>query len=280
MAVLLMSKQIGWFPGHMQKATRKLIETLKMVDIIVELGDARIPHSSRATYLTAIIERKPNLYVLTKADLADPKRVSKHTEKLNVLAGNLNERKFVRQILAKIKEIGQPIIERDVRRGLKPRPLAVMIVGIPNVGKSTLINKLAGRKAVSVQNKPGHTRANQYIRVSEEIALIDTPGILSPNYDEEDTSMKLALIGTIRQEILPTHTMAEYLVNYLKTHYFEEMVAFYDIDIKEDSNYQTVISAIATRRGIIGEDFDVSDRTEILILNEFKNGLIGRISLE
>lgn len=275
-----MSKNIGWFPGHMQKATRKLVETLKVVDIIIELGDARIPASSRATYLTSIIEQRRNLFILTKSDLADPNALKDFATRDNVLVGNLNDKQFVREILHKIKEVGQPIVDRYLKKGLKVRPLTVMIVGIPNVGKSTLINKLAGRKAASVQNKPGHTRANQFIKISDEIALIDTPGILSPNYADKEVAMRLALIGTMRQEILPTHEMGVWLFTYLQKHYLQALNDFYKIALTKDTTYEEAMHAIAFVRGIIGEDFVVSERSEILFLNDFKNGSIGRFNLE
>ncbi len=275
-----MSQNIGWFPGHMQKATRKLTETLKLVDVIIELGDARIPQSSRATYLEKIISKKPNLFILTKADLADPRELDKFTSQANVLAGNLNEKAFIREIQKAILKVGQPVIDRYKRKGLKVRPLTVMIVGIPNVGKSTLINRLANRKAASVENKPGHTRANQYIKVSDEIALIDTPGILAPNFEDSLTSMKLALVGTIRQEILPTHLMVEYLLPYLQLNYLDMLNTFYNTTLQKDTPYHEALHLIAQKRGIVGEEHVVVDRTEILILNDFKNGAIGRISLE
>lgn len=263
----------------MQKATRKIEETLKLVDLIIELGDARIPFSSRATHIQKLIARKPHLFILTKADLADPSAVENllNTE---TIAGNLNEKKFITLILNKVKKLGSPIIKKMVDRGFKVRPLTVMIVGIPNVGKSTLINKLAGRKAASVQNRPGHTRANQYIKVSEEIALIDTPGILAPNFNDPLVSMRLALIGTIRQEILPTTAMSEYLFMYLQSKYLTVLNAFYGTEIEMGTSYHQAMLLIATRRGKIGEEHHVLAQTELLFLNDFKKGTLGRISLE
>lgn len=279
-AEILMSKNIHWFPGHMQKATRKLLETLKMVDIIIELGDARIPESSRARSLQHIISQKPNLFILTKADLADPAVLKEYTNKANTLAGNLNEPKFIKTLIARIEEVGAPIIEKAMKKGLKSRTITVMIVGIPNVGKSTLINKLAKRKAASVENRPGHTRANQYIKISKSIALIDTPGILAPSYEDELVVMRLALVGTIRQEILPLEKMSDFLLTYLKEHYLTQLCSFYDLELSNNLTKEEILLLIAQRRGIIGEEHVILERAAALILNDFKNGALGRISLE
>lgn len=275
-----MSNNIHWFPGHMQKATRKLLETLKMVDIIIELGDARIPESSRARSLQHIISQKPNIYILTKADLADTSALKEYTNKANTLAGDLNESKFIKTIIDKIESVGAPIIEKALKKGLQARTITVMIVGIPNVGKSTLINKLAKRKAASVENRPGHTRANQYIKISKTIALIDTPGILAPSYEDELVVMRLALVGTIRQEILPLEKMSDFLLTYLKEHYLALLSSFYDIELNKTATKEEILLAIAKRRGIIGEEHVVLERASALVLNDFKNGLLGRISLE
>ncbi len=275
-----MSKNIHWFPGHMQKATRKLLETLKMVDIIIELGDARIPESSRARSLQHIISQKPNIYVLTKADLADARVLKEHTKNANTLAGNLNDPKFIKAIIAKIEDVGAPIIEKALKKGLKGRTLTVMIVGIPNVGKSTLINKLAKRKAASVENRPGHTRANQYIKISKTIALIDTPGILAPSYEHELVVMRLALVGTIRQEILPLEDMSDFLLIYLKEHYLSLLSSFYDIEFSKEATKEEMLLLIAQRRGIIGVEHVVLERASSLFLNDFKSGALGGISLE
>lgn len=273
-------KSIHWFPGHMQKATRKMVAVLKIVDIIVELVDARAPMSSRNQNLASIIKRKPNLLVLTKADYADPQMLIKERSKRdNVLAGNLHDQRFIKQVSQAIIDIGVPIQERQAKRGLRAQPLKVLVVGIPNVGKSTLINKLAGRRAAGVENRPGFTRDHQYIKVNQHYSLIDTPGILPPNYDDESVVIKLALLGSIRQEILPISKLAQELMTYLHTYYLNLVLKRYGLTGEYKDNHD-LFMAIASARGIIGEDAHVLERSEILVLNDFKNGQIGLISLE
>lgn len=281
-----MSEQnIHWFPGHMQKALRDIENKLKVIDVVVELADSRAPlYSTRNPILAEKSKNKQKLLVLTKLDLADENRVKQAVEELKtiydyVLAGNLNDRGFIRQIKAAVKMLGEPVHKKQAAKLMKPQALKVMILGIPNVGKSTLINKLANRKAAGVENRPGLTRAQQFIKVDQDFILIDTPGVLPPNYENNTAVINLALLGSIRQEILPLHDMALFLADYLIVNYPQLLKARYDLSDEALSSPEAMYLQIAIRRGLLDSGQVNTDKAETLLLNEFKNGVLGRVSL-
>ena len=277
-------KNIHWFPGHMKKAMRQIEERLKIVDLVVELVDARAPRSSRNPYLGQLIKGKKHLLVITKDDLADEEVSKLWLSKLkeetdNVLLGDLNNKAFINEIKSKIIAICKENSTNNVQKQFKGIMPKVMIIGIPNIGKSTLINRLVGRGATKVANKPGLTRGQQLINVDNEFILIDTPGILPPNYDDKDAVKNLALLGTIRLDILPQNELSAYLAEFLLQNYPQNLNARFNIS-EEMTDVETLFSLICEKRGILKSQPDYLDRVQILLLTEFRNGLIGRISLE
>ncbi|NLB48993.1 MAG: ribosome biogenesis GTPase YlqF, partial [Erysipelotrichia bacterium] len=219
-----MSKQIHWFPGHMSKALAEIENKIKLVDVVIELLDARAPLSSINENLEKLIKNKKTLIVLTKEDLADAKQTTIWIEQLKkeysqIIALNLKKASSANVLARAVIALGKDKWEKQKARGMKPQPIKAMIIGIPNVGKSALINRLAKRKAAGVQNKPGFTRGEQWIKVSQDFTLMDTPGILSMNYDIEYKAVKLVLIGAIREDILPNEKLSEKLLNFLKLKY-------------------------------------------------------------
>ena len=210
---------INWFPGHMAKAIREIKEKLNLVDMVIELCDARAPKASINPIVEELVSNKYYLKVMTKIDLADDSLSNLFKQKIEekgtpCIFVNLNNKESIKPISLKIKEVAKPIIERDLKRGLKPRNIRVMIIGIPNVGKSTLINLLAKRKSAPVGNTPGFTRAQKWVHC-DGFDLLDTPGILWPNLTENNSGIKLALIGCIKDDILPRHDLVKYALNYL-----------------------------------------------------------------
>ena len=279
-----MGQQIHWFPGHMSKALNEVENKVKLVDVIIELFDARAPMSSINENLEKLTTNKKKLIVLTKIDLADQEQTKKWLEELkkkydSVIALDL-KKNGAEAILSKaVVELGKDKWTKEMAKGMKPQPIRAMIIGIPNVGKSSLINRLAKRKAAGVQNKPGYTRGEQWIKVNKDFLLLDTPGILPMNYENPKKAANLALIGAIREEILPNERLGEMLLGFLKEHYPDSLNSRFDI--KEIKDRLTVLNQIAERRKIInsvGEN-DLL-RAESLLLKEFKDGLLGNITLE
>lgn len=278
------SNNVHWFPGHMKKALNEVEERIKLVDVVIELFDARAPLASQNPYLENIVANKKKLVVLTKADLADPEQTKIWENELknkfdSLLVMNLTENKITDALTKAVLALGKEKRERDMRRGMKPQPLKTMIVGIPNVGKSSLINKLAKRKAAGVQNKPGFTRGEQWIRVNQDFILLDTPGILPMNYDDQSKATNLALIGCVKEDILPNHILLESLLKTLKNNYPSSLEERYGI--KEITTYEEVVKQVADRRKLLDSNGELDLlRSEALILKEFKNGKLGRITLE
>lgn len=281
----MQQKNVHWFPGHMVKAMREIEARIKVIDVIIELLDARAPISSRNEFLYEVSKNKKRLVILTKDDLADP-RLTKAWQQyftaqgFSVLVLDITKQSVRKVIERQLSLLDQDKKDKDARRGIKPQPIRIMIAGIPNVGKSTLINQLAGRKAASVENKPGHTRAQQWIKVGRDFELLDTPGILPANYEQKQYALHLALLGSIRSDILPQAELVDYLLNFLKGKY-PYSLKLYDIE-----NLQTLpslydaLSLIATRRGYLkGGDVD-KVRAEQQLLQDFKDGTLGRLSLE
>lgn len=278
--------ELQWYPGHMAKTRRLIEENLKLVDIAVEIIDARIPMSSRNPDFDAILKTKPRIVVMNKTDLADDGASKKWEEYFKstgafVISANSLSGKGTDKIFNAAKSLLRDKIERDSQRGLT-RSIKIMIVGIPNVGKSSFINRICGKASAKTGDRPGVTKGKQWIRLKNGIELLDTPGILWPKFEDESVGMKLAYVGSIKDEIMDIETLCVNLLNHLKTEYFSKLAERYKLsDISADADGYELLLAICKKRGFIisGGEADTL-RGANVVLDEFRAAKIGRITLE
>ena len=275
---------LQWYPGHMTKAKRMMQENIKLIDLVIELVDARIPLSSRNPDIDELGKNKARLVLLNKADLAEDKwndAWAEYFKKKGFSVVKVNSRKGggIKSIQGVIREACAEKIERDRKRGILNRPVRAMVVGIPNVGKSTFINALAGKACAKTGNKPGVTKGKQWIRLNKQVELLDTPGILWPKFEDQEVGLKLAFIGSIKDEVLQTEELAAELIHFLRTAYPEVLADKYDIEMDEDD--YVVLNRIAKSRNCIvrGNELD-TEKAALLLLDDFRNGKLGRLTLE
>lgn len=276
---------IQWFPGHMAKTKRLITEHLKAVDVAVELLDARIPMSSANPMVENLVQNKPRIIVLNKSDLADVKITEKwieyfKKENIDVIPVSTYSGKDKKKLINLIREKAKPVLEKWQRRGLKKRSVRIMILGIPNVGKSTLINFLSGSKATRTANTPGHTKGKQWVRLSSGLDLLDTPGVLWPKFEDQNAALKLAATGAIAGEIFDSYEVVTTLLAALKEISPQILKEKYDIeDVNQDT--QILLELIGKRRGCLlpGGEID-STRAEALVLTDFRSGKLGRVTLD
>lgn len=275
---------IQWYPGHMTKAKRMMQENIKLIDIVVELLDARIPLSSRNPDIDTLANNKFRLVLLNKCDLADDgvtKQWEAYFKEKGIMVVTINARdgQGMKVITGKIQEACKEKIERNKKKGIMNRPIRAMIVGIPNVGKSTFINSYAKKACAKVGNKPGVTKGKQWIKINKNVELLDTPGILWPKFEDEQVGLHLAFIGSINDEILQKTELAVNLISFLKSNYSGILESRYGIAEGEDDNQ--ILQEIGSKRGCLlkGNEIDYEKASGIL-LDEFRNGKLGRISVE
>ena len=273
-----------WYPGHMTKARRMMQENMKLINLVIELVDARIPLSSRNPDIDELGKGKARLILLNKADLADDRQTELWSAWFKeqgyfVLKVNSRKKSDLKAIDGIVAEACKEKIERDRRRGIKNRPVRAMVVGIPNVGKSTFINSYAGRAAAKTGNKPGVTKGKQWIRLGKNLELLDTPGILWPKFEDQSVGLKLSLIGSIRDEILNVEELALELISMINERYPGLLEKRFDIETGA-SNLE-ILEKIAIKRKCLvkGDNISYLKAAQIL-LEEFRSGKIGRISLE
>lgn len=279
-------KQIQWFPGHMQKARKAIEAKLPMIDIVYELVDARIPQSSRNPLLGDIIGKKPRLLVLNKADLADEQATQvwiEHfrTAGIEAIAVNALTDSIQQPITQITKTILKEMIAKEATKGMKQRAFRAMVIGIPNVGKSQFINALAGKQKVKTGNVPGITKMQSYINANKDLLLLDNPGVLWPKFDDQHIGFRLALLGSIKDDILPLDDVAIYGIEFMKEHYPRQLELRYDLKAAKEMTAMEIMDAIGHRRGCLmgGGDIDY-ERVINLFLYEIRNKKMGRITLE
>ena len=273
-----------WYPGHMTKAKRMMQENIKLIDLIIELADARIPMSSRNPDIDELGKGKSRIILLNKSDLADA-RLNQEWESFFKEKGyfvqqlNAKTGAGIKNIQALVQESCKEKIERDRKPGIINRPVRAMVVGIPNVGKSTFINSFAGKACAKTGNKPGVTKGKQWIRLNKNLELLDTPGILWPKFEDQKIGERLALIGSINDEILHVDELAVALIRNLKNSYLDLLEKRYDITIDEDA-YDTLKKIAIARKCLQKGELPDVDRASSMLLEDFRSGKLGRITLE
>lgn len=269
----------------MAKARRQITEKLKLIDLVIELVDARLPSSSRNPMMDEIVANKPRLIVMTKADLADERMTNKWIQHFQnrgykAIALNVQAGQGMKEITAASKELVKEKTDKLIAKGVKPRAIRALIVGIPNVGKSTLINKLAKKNIAKTGDRPGVTTAQQWIKVGKELELLDTPGVLWPKFEDEQVGYRLATTGAIKDSILNLQDIAVYALRFLSVHYPENLMGRYQLSDIPDEIVE-LFDAIGKNRGCImsGGIIDY-DKTAELVLRELRAGKLGRLTLE
>lgn len=275
-----------WYPGHMTKAKRMMQENISLIDLVIELVDARIPLSSRNPDIDKLGKGKSRLILLNKSDLADPSAnklwMAYFRERgFHVLEVNAKTGQGLRQIQPMVQEACREKIERDRKRGIKNRPVRAIVVGIPNVGKSTFINSFAGKACTKTGNKPGVTKGKQWIRLNKDLELLDTPGILWPKFESEEVGMRLAMIGSMNDEILQMTELATQLLSYLLVHYRQALFERYQVKEAAEITPVQMLSLICESRKCYkkGQEPDL-EKAAALLMDDFRSGRIGRITLE
>lgn len=282
---------IQWFPGHMTKARRQIQEKLKLIDFAIELLDARIPYSSRNPMIDEILQNKPRMVLLNKADMADPQNTAKWVawfaeRGLDALPIDSSTGTNVNQILPRAKVIMQAHIQKQIDRGMKPRAIRALIVGIPNVGKSTLTNRLAGRKIALTGDRPGVTKGQQWIKVGTDMELLDTPGILWPKFDDMEVGLRLAATGAIKEEVLNVEDISFQTIKYMIHEYPALLKERYELDslptdTDDADEVIAVMEAIGRRRGTLQAGGIVNlNKASTVFLKDLKAGKLGRVTLE
>lgn len=276
--------QFQWYPGHMTKAKRMMEEDIKLIDLVIELVDARLPLSSRNPDIDKLGKNKYRLIILNKADLVSEQDNTAWTEYFKkqgfyVVRLDSRSKAGMKNVNAVIDKACQEKFERDRRRGILNRPVRAMVVGIPNVGKSTFINSFAGRACAKTGNKPGVTKGKQWIRLNKNVELLDTPGILWPKFEDQQVGLRLALVGSMNDEVLNIQELSLELIQYVRQNYAGMLNARYDVD--EEGLPEEVLARIAEKRKCLkkGNELDY-DKAAALVLDEFRCGTLGKVVLE
>lgn len=275
-----------WYPGHMQKTKRLIGENIDLIDIVYEVIDARIPYSSKIRDIDNILKNKPRILIVTKMDLCDKEETNKFLDKYKsdgyvVVPVDLVSGKNVSKIIEETKEILKPLDEKRISRGLKERSYRALIVGIPNVGKSTLINRLVGKKATQVGNKPGVTKNLSWIRINKDIDLLDSPGILWPKFDELEVAYNLAATSAIKEEVLKLSDISIHILNKLNDFYKDKLKERYNIDNIDNNDIESTLELIGKKRGCLlkGGIVDI-DKVHSIIIKDIKDENIKGITFD
>lgn len=278
--------KIQWFPGHMTKAKRMMESQIKLVDVVVEMLDARIPRSSTNPMLQDILGSKPKVIALNKLDMADKAQTELWVEKIKnsglpVCKLDCATGKGVKQLISAIQLAAKPVIDKWLKKGVRNRPVRVMIVGIPNVGKSTLINRLVGKNKVMAADRPGVTRGQQWVTIAKGLELLDTPGVLWPKFEDPSVGFALAATGAIKEDVFDRESAVELLIDFLLKNYPQELATKYAVSLEEGDDVNAVMAKIATSRGCLkaGGLLDI-DKVVQLVLRDFRAGRIGRFTID
>ncbi|OZU90338.1 ribosome biogenesis GTPase YlqF [Virgibacillus indicus] len=276
---------IQWFPGHMAKARREVEEKLKLVDFVMELVDARAPLSSQNPMLQQVLQTKSKMIVLMKKDLADDRETEKwityfKERDIPAIAINVNDKSDIKRVIQLAKELGQEKMDKLLKKGIQPRPARAMIVGIPNVGKSTLINRLANKKIAKTGDRPGVTKQQLWIKVKKDFELLDTPGILWPKFEDEIVGYRLAAIGTIKDQLLSLQDITAFVISYLQQNYPERMEERFHIS-RDMEDMLEIFEVIGKLRGALESGGNVNfDKVSDIVIRDLRTGRLGKITLE